>query len=70
MTGVQTCALPICKGSKQRRETVALELIFLAAILVEGLAMSDSNVPVVENMWSDRIRSNWSHSGEIIELDD
>lgn len=58
------------KGSKQRRETVALELIFLAAILVEGLAMSDSNVPVGENMWGDRIRSNWSHSGEIIELDD
>ena len=32
--------------------------------------MSDSNVPVGENMWGDRIRSNWSHSGEIIELDD
>ena len=58
------------KDPKQRRETVALELIFLVAVLVEGLAMSNSNIPVGENMWSDRNRSNWTRAAEIIELDE
>lgn len=58
------------KNHKQPRETVALELIFLVAVLVEGLAMSNSDISVRENMWNEPNRSCWSRAAEMIELDD
>ena len=54
---------------KQSKENVALELIFLIAVLVEGAAMSNSKLlPHRQNSWKD---SSYTFStAEIIELDD
>lgn len=53
---------------RQPRENVALELIFLIAILYEGVALSDNDLLSVRgNAWNDPNRRN---AAEIIELDD
>ena len=53
---------------RQPRENVALELIFLIAILYEGVALSDNDLLSVRgNAWNDPNRRS---AAEIIELDD
>lgn len=58
------------KNRRQPRENVALELIFLIAVLVEGVAMSNSDLLARGNVWNEPNRGNWSRAAEIIELDD
>ena len=53
--------------SRQPRQNVALELIFLIAILYEGVAMSDNELSVRGNAWNE---TNRRRAAEIIELDD
>lgn len=55
------------KNRRQPRETVALELIFLIAILYEGVTMSDNDLSVRGNTWNE---TNRRRAAEIIELDD
>ncbi|XP_020611570.1 uncharacterized protein LOC110050042 [Orbicella faveolata] len=55
------------KNRRQPRENVALELIFLIAILYEGVAMSDNDLSVRGNTWNE---TNRRRAAEIIELDD
>lgn len=66
----QTPAKYHSKNSKHPRENVALELIFLLAVLVEGVAMSNSDLLVRGNVWNEPNRSSWNRTAEIIELDD
>jgi len=58
------------KNRRQPRENVALELIFLIAILYEGVAMSDNDLTVRGNAWNETNRGRWRRVAEIIELDD
>ena len=58
------------KNRRQPRQNVALELIFLIAVLVEGVAMSNSDLIARGNVWNEPNRGNWSRAAEIIELDD
>lgn len=59
------------KTRKQPREHVALELIFLIAVLVEGVAMSNSDLLARGNVWDEPNRGSWSRAAaDIIELDD
>jgi len=55
------------KNRRQPRENVALELIFLIAILYEGVTMSDNDLLVRGNTWNE---TNRRRAAEIIELDD
>lgn len=55
------------KNRRQPRENVALELIFLIAILYEGVTMSDNDLSVRGNTWNE---TNRRRAAEIIELDD
>ena len=55
---------------KQPRENVALELIFLIALLVEGVAMSNSDLLARGGTWSECNYCGLSRAAEIIELDD
>lgn len=55
------------RNRRQPREKLALELIFLIAILYEGVAMSDNDLPVPGNPWN---KTNRRRAAEIIELDD
>ena len=54
----------------QPRGNVALELIFLIAVLVEGVAMSNSDVVTRGCTLGERNYSRFSHAADIIELDD
>ena len=58
------------KNRRQPREYVALELIFLIALLYEGVAMSDNDLSVRGNAWNETNRGSWRRAAEIIELDD
>ena len=53
---------------KQSRENVALEMIFLLALLVEGVAISNSDLMSRASTWNER--HNVGSAAEIIELDD
>lgn len=55
------------RNRRQPREKLALELIFLIAILYEGVAMSDNDLSVPGNAWN---KTNRRRAAEIIELDD
>lgn len=55
------------RNRRQPREKLALELIFLIAILYEGVAMSDNDLSVPGNAWN---KTNRRSAAEIIELDD
>lgn len=55
------------RNRRQPREKIALELIFLIAILYEGVAMSDNDLSVPGNAWN---KTNRRRAAEIIELDD
>jgi len=47
-----------------------LELIFLIAILYEGVAMSDNDLSMRGNAWDETNRGGWTRAAEIIELDE
>ena len=56
---------------KQPREHVALELIFLIALLVEGVAMSNSDLSAARgSTWNECNYGGYSRVAQIIELDD
>lgn len=56
------------KKRKQPRENIALEMIFLIALLMEGVAMSNCDLLARESTWNE---CNYgSRAAEIIELDD
>ncbi|KAL9968132.1 hypothetical protein ACROYT_G026465 [Oculina patagonica] len=57
-------------GNNRKQQNVALELIFLIAVLVEGVAMSNSDLLVRGNVLKEPNRGSWSRAAEIIELDD
>lgn len=57
-------------SKNRKQQNVALELIFLIAVLVEGVAMSNSDLLVRGNVWNEPNRGSWSRAAEIIELDD
>lgn len=58
------------KNRRQPRQNVALELIFLIAILYEGVAMSDNDLSMRGNAWDETNRGGWTRAAEIIELDE
>jgi len=59
------------KNRRQPRENVALELIFLIAILYEGVAMSHNDLAMRGDAWNETNRGSWRRAAaEIIELDD
>ena len=56
------------KKQKQPRENIALEMIFLLALLMEGVAMSNCDLSPRESTWHE---CNYgARAAEIIELDD
>ena len=56
------------KKRKQPRENIALEMIFLIALLMEGVAMSNCDLLARESTWNER--NYGARAAEIIELDD
>lgn len=55
---------------KRPRENIALEVIFLIALLVEGAAMSNNNLLARERLWNECNYGSYSSAAEILELDD
>lgn len=55
---------------KRPRENIALEVIFLIALLVEGAAMSNNNLLTRERLLNESNYGSYSTAAEILELDD
>lgn len=55
-------------NKRKPRENVALEVIFLLALLVEGVAVSNSDLVPRASTWNER--HNVGRAAEVIELDD
>lgn len=55
---------------KRPRENIALEVIFLIALLVEGAAMSNNNLLTRESLWNECNYGSYRSAAEILELDD